>query len=394
MSVRQKKGSPFYHYDFQVGGERFSGSTRETDEGKARKHEKRLKETKRAEREARDALMAVTGGVRIKLPEPMTMGAAVERYFNEMVEGRPSEVETETQLARLAQFFGQSTMLHDIGSDAVAGFVSWRKIQKARRKDTRVAPATVNRDTELLRRMMNRARKVWKRRVDTEIEWGELRLEEPEARVRELSPAEQSDLVAVIEAMRPELLAPFLLSLLTGLRQSPVVNLTWHQVDMREKVLRIRLKSRKPGGRILTVPLSAPALAILEAQKGKHATAVFTYVAQKKRAERASGSLQPITASWVGNVWRDALHTAEVVNFRWHDLRHTAATRLLRVSNLAVVKEMLGHKDIASTMKYAHVNVDDVRRAVDTVGMRYESDLRQSPASNHGEQPNALKKKA
>src|SRR5262249_22332816 len=56
---------------------------------------------------------------------------------------------------------------------------------------------------------------------------------------------------------------------------------------------------------------------------------------------------------------------AGVADFRIHDLRHTGATRTLRASkNLRAVKEMLGHADIKTTMRYAHVLVDDVAEAM------------------------------
>jgi len=53
-----------------------------------------------------------------------------------------------------------------------------------------------------------------------------------------------------------------------------------------------------------------------------------------------------------------------VENFRFHDTRHTAATRVLRASNLKVAQRLLGHADIATTTKYAHALDDDIRAAL------------------------------
>lgn len=62
---------------------------------------------------------------------------------------------------------------------------------------------------------------------------------------------------------------------------------------------------------------------------------------------------------------RRAVFAAGVKNFRFHDTRHTAATRTLRKSNLKVVQHLLGHADIATTVKYAHVTSDDLRGALE-----------------------------
>jgi site-specific recombinase XerC len=60
-----------------------------------------------------------------------------------------------------------------------------------------------------------------------------------------------------------------------------------------------------------------------------------------------------------------ACAAAEVSNFRLHDTRHTAATRTLRGSkNLAAVQKLLNHSDVKTTMKYAHVLMDDVAEAL------------------------------
>lgn len=60
-----------------------------------------------------------------------------------------------------------------------------------------------------------------------------------------------------------------------------------------------------------------------------------------------------------------------------HVLRHTFASRLMRVTNIRVVQELLGHSNISSTQIYTHPNGDDLKNAIDNV----ESDL-QVQASN------------
>jgi integrase len=57
---------------------------------------------------------------------------------------------------------------------------------------------------------------------------------------------------------------------------------------------------------------------------------------------------------------------AGVENFRFHDLRHTRATRILRATgNIHAAKEALKHRSIKTTLRYAHVTENDVRRALE-----------------------------
>ncbi|MGV1780037.1 tyrosine-type recombinase/integrase [Agrobacterium vitis] len=74
--------------------------------------------------------------------------------------------------------------------------------------------------------------------------------------------------------------------------------------------------------------------------------------------DRLSGTLK--------TAMRRAVPNAGVENFRFHDTRHTAATRVLRASNLRVAQKLLGHQDIATTTKYAHPMDDDIRTALNS----------------------------
>ena len=64
--------------------------------------------------------------------------------------------------------------------------------------------------------------------------------------------------------------------------------------------------------------------------------------------------------------FREAVVAAEIDDFRFHDLRHTFATRLLRqTQNLKLVSQLLGHRNVTTTVRYAHVLQDDMRLALD-----------------------------
>ena len=61
------------------------------------------------------------------------------------------------------------------------------------------------------------------------------------------------------------------------------------------------------------------------------------------------------------------LARAGVRRLRFHDLRHTAGTRITRESNLKAAMQMLGHTRIETTARYAHVDESDLRRALENV---------------------------
>ena len=147
--------------------------------------------------------------------------------------------------------------------------------------------------------------------------------------------------------------------------------LTWSQVDFDNREILFRTKSKRPGGEVHTLPITQAMLVLLAEQRGGHPIYVFTYVCKRSRGQRRKGERYPFSKNgWRKDWWR-ALEAAGIEDFRFHDLRHTAATRVLRDSNnLKVVQRMLGHSDIASTARYAHATTEDVRAAMESAQSR------------------------
>lgn len=362
MPVFKRPRSPYWWYSFTVNGRRFRGSTQAADRATAEIIEAKLRH---------DALIQ---GVTGRRPE-MTLDAAFGRYFLEVADFQTTADDTARASARILARLGKSTLLSEVGTDQLAGYIAKRRGDRIGKKPKKgpdprrlVSNATVNRDLELLRRVFRRADKTWKVAV-AEIEWGELLLPEAAERVRHLSTEEEDRLLA---NLRPDFWPLVLFAALSGLRRSAVVELTWPQVDWRARCVHVVLKSREPGGRPHTVPLTAPMLAILQQQLGNHPERVFTYTAARTRRCPYSGLLQvegrryPFTRNGWRRAWVDALQKAGVANFRFHDLRHTAATRLLAATgNLKAVQKLLGHTEIATTARYAHVDTAELSRLMD-----------------------------
>jgi integrase len=94
-------------------------------------------------------------------------------------------------------------------------------------------------------------------------------------------------------------------------------------------------------------------------------------VCERNRHDRHHGILHnkgdryPFTKNGWRKAWQRALAAAGIEDFRFHDLRHTAATRMLRKSgNLQLVQKLLAHEDISTTLRYAKSDLADVRAAM------------------------------
>ena len=217
---------------------------------------------------------------------------------------------------------------------------------------------------------MRRASSLWGVEVAA-INWQHLLLDEAGEREHVLSADEEDRLFA---ALRPDYHALVRFALVTGLRLDNVIQLTWKQVDWDARTIRIRVKSRKPGGQLHYVPITPAVAAILSLERGRHCELVFTYVCDRNRHDprrgfpQKKGARYPFSHDGWRKAWQAALEAAGIADFRFHDLRHTAGTRALHAyRNLKTVQRMLGHKNIATTLRYTRSDVEDVRAAMEAV---------------------------
>lgn len=344
MSVYRQKGRATYTYDFQYRGQRFAGDTGATNKRDAEAVERRIRAEKREEvdRAERDARL------------PMTWGEARDRYWLEVGQHHapPGNRHTEWSLDWLTAHIGRTKPIRDIRTGNVAELV-------ARRRGDGVGPATVNRSvTEPLRKVLIRARDAWEQEI-APIRWGQHLLDEPQERVRELSTDEEQRL---LQQVRPDYQPIIRFALASGVRLSGCLSLRWSDIDWGNRSISIRGK----GGRDYRVPLSVEMRSILWPLQGGDPSHVFCYVAQRTRDGRKAGDWQPITLNGLSSEWKRAREAAGLVDYRFHDNRHTRATRLLRnTGNLKMVQRLLGHTRIETTVRYAHVTTDDLMRALD-----------------------------
>lgn len=327
------KNSRFYHYDFQIRGCRFHGSCQTED----------FQEAKAIEAEARVAAKSEK-----RQSASFTLSEAFGTYLATRADKSSHSVMQSHAKALLAHI-RPKTYLEDITNSQVALAVSKMRATRAN--------STVNRRLETMSRAVNYMVKVHGA-TDPEIDWKLHKTTENNDRVRELSIAEQS---ALFETLRPDLVPLVKFALMTGKRKSEICNLKWSDINHETQRIHFRVKF----GKVHRFPMSAEIRALLSSQPKSNVMRermfVFTYLG----VDGERYSINP-TGGHIWKLWREALAGAEIYDFRFHDLRHTFATRMLRqTGNLKLVSRLLGHSDVQTTARYAHVLDDDMSEAME-----------------------------
>lgn len=215
------------------------------------------------------------------------------------------------------------------------------------------APATVVRYLAILSHLFTVAVNEWGWLEDSPVRKVK-RPKEPRGRIRFLSDEEREALLeACSQLPNPQLYLVVVLALATGMRKSEIMNLTWEDVDLTKG--RITLFETK-NNEIRVVPLMGKALELLK----EHA--------QVRRIDSPlvfPGKNDPTKPLNLRLQWEAALKTARINDFRFHDLRHSAASYLaMNGASLAEIAEVLGHKTLQMVKRYAHLSEAHTSRVV------------------------------
>jgi integrase len=176
---------------------------------------------------------------------------------------------------------------------------------------------------------------------------------------RFLSEAELGRLGAVLQDMEVVGASPYAvmairLLALTGARRSEITGLRWSNVDLEHSML--RLQESKTGAKI--IPLAPPAVALINAHQ-PNLNSPFLFPATSGK-----GHIQNL-----GRVWATVRLRAELPGVRLHDLRHTFASfGAARGFGLPVIGALLGHRQAATTQRYAHLADDPLKAAAHRIG--------------------------
>lgn len=269
-----------------------------------------------------------------------TLAEALERYEREIT---PDKKGKEQESRRIGAWRARELAGLKLSHLTTQHFVAFRD----ERKKAGRAGNTVRLDLSLISNVFTIARK----------EWGMPYLKNPIAdmrqpkvargRDRRLSGEELKRFEAAIDSCYNRTIPAIIrFALETAARKGELLALAWDDIDLARRVMILR-DTKNTEDRY--VPLTEAALKVLT---------------QLSRDQ--SGRVFPTTTDAITAAWRRMLHRARISNFRFHDLRHEATSRLFeRGLTVMEVQRITGHKTLAMLLRYTQMNVDRIVNRLD-----------------------------
>lgn len=334
MTISKRNGK--YYCRFQIDGERHhylcSGATS-------------ISEAKKIEDGFKYRLQQQQNGVAPR-EEKNVKFESLCNLFEKYSENNKRSYQTDVySLKILREYFG-NVYIKDITPKKLEQFKTYLL------EDRGVANSTVNRYRATLSKMFNLGIEN-KLATENPVKFIK-KLQEKNYKIRFLTIDEEKRLFTEIEKgyevvgrdRQQKIIYPYLhlkpliiTALQTGMRRGELFGLKWSNIDFDYGFIEL-LETKS--GRSRKIPISEKLAEVLE-----NLDKSYDYVFINPETK------EPYTD--IKHSFTSVLEKANITNFRFHDLRHTVATRLVESGiDLAVVKEILGHAEISTTMRYAH----------------------------------------
>jgi len=225
----------------------------------------------------------------------------------------------------------------------------------------KVKAGTVNRELNCIRYMFNLAKR-WKAFFGDNPVSISLSLRVDDKLERILSYDEEEKLLANCNEYLRDIVT---IALNTGMRRGEILNLRWEWLDLKNCIVALpqtHTKSQKT--RKIPINSKLKSLLLKLSMRKRNQEYVFPSVSSE------SGHMEEVKRSFI-----TACKKAGIEGLRFHDLRHTAATRMIENgANIVAVSRILGHSDIKITMRYAHPE-DSLKDAVESLTVTKKSTL-------------------
>lgn len=329
----RKKGTKNWHYDFQFRGRRFYGSCGTED----------FQEAKAVEAAAR-----VQAKQDKTVLHEFTISQAFGTYYTDICEPQPSAKTSFSQSKMLLEHFDGQKQISTLTNKDLLNYV---RISRAKESN-----GYVNRKLEFMSRALKHMGDFYDAKLP-KLDFSKVKTKEKEEFIRELSAVEEHRL---FQHLRQDLHPMVWFALNTGARQQAMFRLKWSDIGDTHITFSGQSDAKPPYRFRISRPLRA-FLSTLHRPPTipAYSAHVLTWIDR-------NGEQRPFNQNnhWM---WDRAFAAAEIENFRFHDFRHTFATRMLRHSgNLKLVSRLLGHQKIETTARYAHVLDDDMVSALES----------------------------
>ena len=346
MGVYRPKKSRYYWIDFYYKGKRYRESS-----GSPRKRDAEMLLARRKYEIRQAKFNADAQKVATKLYE------FIPQYMDwAKTHKKPSTIERNYQfLNHLKPHFGQ-LLLTEIGLISAEEYKKVRIAEEA-------SNATINRERSFLKAVLNKA-----------VKWGII----DQNPLKGMEPLPESHLfnryltvdetLALIDACEPHLRPLIVTGIFTGLRWGSVLKLKWNELDLTNSIITLTTSKNE----VLVYPLPEP---------------VKEEISQIKRNGQAYVFINPETdRPWrnLRKAFNRAKTKAKITKpFRFHDLRHSFASNLvMNGQDLKTVQELLGHRSLATTLRYVHLNILHKKKAVDGLFQKEKGTSDDDPLKN------------
>jgi integrase len=290
------------------------------------------------------------------------LGDLIDRYVLEVLASNPKNASnTQRHLVWWKKRIG-SVLLSNVSAALITECRNELLASKTRRKAL-MSPSTVVRYMASLSHALNIAVKDWEWLDDSPMRKVS-KPRQPRGRERFLSDEERERLLAVCrQSDSHHLYTVVVLALSTGMRRGEIMGLRWGMVDF--ELEQVRLHETK-NGTSRSVPLVGHANELLLGRRPKpYGESALVFPGQPKPALTAGKGRAEIKPVDIKKPWTTAVKRAALTDFRFHDLRHSAASYLaMNGASTVEIAAVLGHKTLAMVKRYSHLGQSHTRGVV------------------------------
>ena len=272
--------------------------------------------------------------------EHITFSELVHRYQKEVTPTKKSASREISRLKCLDKFFGEVTLAR-INSEMVAYF-------RDERLSLNLSGATVIKDLNTLSHIIDTAIKEWGLYIPQNPVKNIRKPRVNNSRSRRLSNGEEIILLAKCREHSLMMESVVIFAIETAMRLGEIINLNWSDIDMERKIATL---FHTKNGEVRQVPLSNAAIASVRTLP-RHIASLKVFWRWKAVSSFESS-------------WQRVLAKSEIKNFRFHDLRHEATSRLFEMNlNMMEVSTITGHKTLQMLKRYTHFSIDKIVKKI------------------------------